>query len=141
MKSACDRYLLLTEEKRDRDLTPTESGFLADHARTCAECARLAQQGALVLDLLRGAAIDVDEPEDSYFQRRVTRRWKLQTVQSGFRFWTPVMVGAALSLLAVLAGLEMLTADRSPRTVQPFGEARRADSLPQFPTESSSRTP
>lgn len=141
MKSACDRYLLLTEEKRDRDLSTAELNFLRDHASGCAECAQLAQQGALALDLLRGAAIEVEEPEDSTFQRRVTRRWKLQNVQSGFRFWSPVMVGAVLSLLAVLAGLQILTADQTPRTVKPFGEARRADSLPQFPTDSTSRTP
>lgn len=130
---ACRRFESLSEEGLDRSLTSAESQFLDAHRETCENCRRYEEQGALALNMLRQTGF---EPEyDDSFDRRLIRRAKAQTVRDGFRYWSPVALGATIAMIGVLAVLQVsLKSDSLPERRSEVGEAmRRTHAFPEVP--------
>lgn len=130
---ACRRFESLSSEGLDRTLTGAESQFLEAHREVCEACRQFEEQGALALNMLRQIAI---EPEcDDNFDRRLIRRARTQTVRDGFRYWSPVAVGATIAMIGVLAVLQVsLRSDSLPERRTEMGEAmRRTSTFPAVP--------
>ncbi len=134
--AACRRFERLSSDALDRELCVAELAFLDEHRFACDACRRTEEQGALALNMLRQLTL---EPEtDEGFDRRVMRRVQTQTVREGFRYWSPVAIGAALAMVGVLAVVQLaLRPDSIPERGSPAGEARRLDrvypAVPELP--------
>ena len=124
--AACRRFERLSSDALDRSLSSTESEFLSAHRTVCAACRRSEEQGAQALNMLRQSTVDA-VPDDA-FDRRVIRRVKTQTVREGFRYWSPVALGATLAMIGVLAAMQVaLKSETLPERQGAMGEARRLD--------------
>lgn len=128
---SCRRFERLTSESFDRELLPDEADFLRSHRLKCSACRCEEEQGALALNMLRQSALDADS--DDAFDRRVIRRVKSQTVREGFRYWSPVALGATLAMVGLLAAMQVaLQSDSLPERRSKVGEAMRTET--GFPT-------
>lgn len=124
--AACRRFERLSSDALDRSLSSIEAEFLCAHRESCAACRRSEEQGALALNMLRQSTLDAD-PGDA-FDRRVIRRVKTQTVREGFRYWSPVALGATLAMIGLLAAMQLaLQSETLPERQGAMGEARRLD--------------
>jgi len=120
---SCRRFERLTSESFDRDLLTEEADFLRSHRSACSACRREEEQGAIALNMLRQSALDADS--DDAFDRRVIRRVKSQTVRDGFRYWSPVALGATLAMVGLLAAMQVaLQSDGLPERRSKVGEAK-----------------
>lgn len=128
----CRLFDRLSSDSLDRELTGPEVDFLENHREACSACRATEEQGALALNMLRQLTL---EPEtDEAFDRRVIRRVKTQTVREGFRYWSPVAIGATLAMVGVLAVLHVaLRPDAIPERGSPAGEARLDQGFPTVP--------
>lgn len=130
--TACRRFERLSSDALDRELSVTEFAFLDEHRFACDECRRTEEQGALALNMLRQLTLEPDADEG--FDRRVIRRVQTQTVREGFRYWSPVAIGATLAMIGVLAVLQVaLRPDSIPERNSPSGEARLDRGYPAVP--------
>jgi len=126
------RYLHLRAAEQDRSLTARELRFVQRYRGRNPECEiedSLEEQG---LDALRGLAV-AEEADVPSFDRRVLRRWRVQSVKQTARYWTPALCGAAVAAIALLAMLQILSAAQGPKPLStPGTEAQRSD-RPTFP--------
>ena len=114
----CGKFKYLAIERFDRELKPKESDFYRKHREVCFTCMRYEQQGANAMNLLNAAII---EPEISdNFDERVLRMLRKPQKRVALGYWSPVLAGAAVAGLALVATLQLLS--RSPLNVwQPQG--------------------
>ncbi len=112
-------------EKFDRTLSLRERGFMAQHRSACPECSREETQGACALNMLRLAAVEDDELDNSpVFEDRILRKWRVQSTRESVRYWSPAFVGAVLAGLTVFAALQLVSSRATiPGTTSPAGEA------------------
>lgn len=104
---SCRKFQKLTDDRDIRDLTSDEELFMDGHSLLCAECSELQRTSGLAMNMLRMSAM---EPEiSSGFDERVLRKVRLQTVRSGFNYWSPAVIGAAIAGIAVLAAMQAVT--------------------------------
>ena len=103
----CRKFGRLLNEMADREPTETEDAFLESHRALCTGCRTEEEAANSSLDLLRGCAFEA-EVEDS-FDRRVLRRARIQSVQDGFRYWSPAMMGGLVAAGLLLAAVQVLT--------------------------------
>ncbi len=126
----CGRYRWLAYEALDRDLSEHEQEFFAQHEASCRRCEQHMAKGFAALNMLRGQALEAS-PKAS-FDERVLRRYRVISVRSSLRYWSPAMIGAAVAGLVILAALQMIsTTSQLPAFSAPRGEARL--STPAFP--------
>jgi hypothetical protein len=61
----------------------------------------------MALNMLRMAAL---EPEIApTFDERILRRHRVHTVRASLRYWSPALLGCAIAVTAMFAGLEMVS--------------------------------
>lgn len=127
----CGKFKYLAIEKFDRDLTPKEGDFYRKHREVCFTCMRYEQQGANAMNLLSSAAIEPEISEN--FDERVLFMWKRSQKRVALGYWSPVLAGAAVAGLALVATMQLIS--RAP--IQPWnksasqGAIRYNDSDPQ----------
>ncbi|MFQ3587385.1 MAG: hypothetical protein SNJ74_12725 [Fimbriimonadaceae bacterium] len=107
---SCRRFDHIVSESLDRPLLEREQIFLDRHRAVCATCAKLESQKRMALNMLRMAALDpgLEPAPPASFEERVIRRWRVESIRSGLTYWTPAIVGAAASIVAVLAAIQIL---------------------------------
>jgi hypothetical protein len=101
----CERFAHLSEEARDRDLSPAEARFLSNHATACESCQRMDSTLHYSLNLLRNAS---EEPESDFqtvrkFDQRLLRAYRVQQTSESVRYWAPAIFGAIAAALVFLA--------------------------------------
>jgi hypothetical protein len=104
----CGKFRWLAIERYDRELNQGEESFYRKHREVCFECLRYEQQGVNAMNLLIAASV---EPEVSAnFDEKVIRELRRTTVpRTSFAYWTPMVAGAAVAGLAIVAALQLLT--------------------------------
>jgi hypothetical protein len=81
--------------------------------------------------MLRDSALE--HVPDANFDERVLRKLKVAQVRSGFQYWSPAMIGAAVASVVLLAALQMIAQPSNLPTIKmPGGSAFRYSS-PQLP--------
>lgn len=107
---SCRRFDRIVSESLDRPLLAKEEAFLDRHREVCSACANLESQKRMALNMLRMAALDpgLEPAPPASFEERVIRRWRVESIRSGLTYWTPAIVGAAASIVAVLAAIQIL---------------------------------
>ena len=110
----CGKFRFLAIEKFDRDLTPREADFYRKHKEVCYECLRYEQTGTNAMNLLSSAAMEPEISEN--FDQRVLNLWRKQKKVIAFQYWSPLLAGAAVAGLALIATLQLIS--RTP--VHPF---------------------
>lgn len=132
LRNRCDRFSRLLSERADRDLTPAEARFFDRHMAECPGCAREAGISGLSLDILR--TLRVEETESSGFEDRVVSVWKQTRLRRDLGYWSPALVGAAVSAIALVAVLNATA--RTPKSgyqAPATSEARRLTIDQRFP--------
>lgn len=125
------RYLHLRAAELDRPLTARELRFVERYRSRHPECRLEDSLEEIGLDALRGLAVE-DMPDGTTFDRRVIRRWRVQSMKQTARYWTPAVCGAAVAAIALLAMLQILSSAQNPKSLAtPGAEAQRA--RPMFP--------
>lgn len=128
----CKKYSKLSYEKLDRELSDSERGFLQKHGAACAECGRAAEQGFIALNMLRECAMEAEVRP--HFEERVVRSWKLEKVRSGFGYWSPAVLGAAVAGIVLLAAIQMIAQpSHLPNIRVPANSEARLNTQPHFP--------
>jgi hypothetical protein len=119
----CGKFKWMSIEKFDRQLTPKEEDFYRKHRDVCFECMRYEQQGLNAMNLLSAGSI---EPEISeHFDENVLEGFRRSRKRVAFTYWSPVLAGAAVACLALMATLQLLS--RSPMNVWQKSGAQGAD--------------
>jgi hypothetical protein len=115
----CGKFKYLTIEKFDRELKPGELDFYRKHREVCYECMRYEQQGTNAMNLLHAAAIEPEISEN--FDERVLQQLMKPRRRVAVAYWSPVLAGAAVAGLAVVATLQLIS-----RAPIPFHKAPNA---------------
>lgn len=107
---SCRRFDRIVSESLDRPLSAKEEAFLERHRALCPACAKLESQKRMALNMLRMATLDpgLEPAPAASFEERVIRRWRVESIRSGITYWTPAIVGAGASIVAVLAAIQIL---------------------------------
>ncbi len=129
----CGKFAWLASESHDRLLSSRERSFMDRHRAVCGECERAEWSGAMALNMLRESSM---EPVfGAGFEDRVLRRHRVQTVRASLGYWSPAFLGASIAMVAILAGLQMVTRSAElPVVPAPGVEVRRQDADgPKFP--------
>lgn len=122
----CGKFKWLAIEKFDRELTPREHDFYRRHREVCFTCLRYEQQGTNAMNLLGAGAIEAEISDN--FDERVLRMWRKQPKRMALRYWSPVLAGAAVAGLALLATLQLITGSH----INLWHQAPNAQSTPAF---------
>lgn len=92
------------------------------------------------LDMLRMAAYGEPEPSAG-FDQRVIRKFRINGVQEGMRYWAPAAVGAGIACIGLFAALHLATVSGSAKRVDlPESQAKNAPSH-RYPSLALSRVP
>jgi len=110
-------------EKFDRQLTPREENFYRKHREVCYPCMRYEQQGLNAMNMLSAGAVEPEISED--FDAKVLEGFRRSRKRVALTYWSPVLAGAAVACLALLATLQLLS--RSPINVLQKAGAQGAD--------------
>ncbi len=102
----CGKFKYLAIEKFDRELNLKEQDFYRKHREVCFECMRYEQQGTNAMNLLHSASIEPEISEN--FDERVLSMLRRQPKRLALNYWSPVLAGAAVAALAVVATLQMI---------------------------------
>jgi len=103
----CGKFKWLAIERFDRQLNPKEDGFYRKHREVCFTCMRYEQQGTNAMNLLNAAAIEPEISED--FDDKVLRVLRQPKKRFALGNWSPVLAGAAVAGLALLATFEIMS--------------------------------
>jgi hypothetical protein len=103
----CGKFKYLAIEKFDRQLNPRELDFYRKHREVCFPCMRYEQQGTNAMNLLTAASIEPEISEN--FDERVLRMLRTPQRRFEFRNFAPVLAGAAIAGLALIATLQLVT--------------------------------
>lgn len=128
----CKKYSKLSYEKLDRELSDAEHRFLQKHESACSDCGRQAEQGFIALNMLRESAMEAEVRP--HFEERVIRSWRLEKVRSGFGYWSPAVLGAAVAGIVLLAAIQMIAQpSHLPNIRVPANNEAMRYSPPHFP--------
>ncbi len=106
----CGKFRYLAIERFDRELRPNENEFYRKHREVCFACMRYEQQGVNAMNLLSAAAIEPEISEN--FDEKVLRQLRRPRHKVAISYWSPILAGAAVAGLAVIASLQLIM--RSP---------------------------
>jgi hypothetical protein len=106
----CGKFRYLAIEKFDRELKPGEVEFYRKHREVCFTCMRYEQQSTNAMNLLSAAALEPEISEN--FDERVLQQYAKSRKNVAFVYWSPILAGAAVAGLAVIASLQLIS--RSP---------------------------
>jgi len=106
----CGKFRYLAIERFDRELRPKENEFYRKHREVCFACMRYEQQGFNAMNLLSAAAIEPEISEN--FDEKVLRQLRRPRRQVAVSYWSPILAGAAVAGLAVVASMQLIM--RSP---------------------------
>lgn len=134
LKLKCRKFSRLSDQGRDRELTPGEHGFLSSHRLGCVDCAAREDQTDSAMAELRDITLEA-EPSAG-FDERLMKAYREGRNPTGFGYWSPAVMGAAIAGIAVLCALTIVSRTaESPIRHDPNGAAFliRQGSNHQFP--------
>jgi hypothetical protein len=135
----CAKFSWLASESWDRPLTDSERRFVERHRCVCKKCESTEVQSAMALNMLRESGLE--PAEAPFFEERLIRKHRIQLVRASLQYWSPAVFAAGIAIVAVLAGMQMITESNKLPTFGGVGvDARRIDSdMPRFPELDLSR--
>lgn len=129
------RYEALLTIEHDRPLTARELRFMERYRAKHPECEQFEALEEEGFALLRNLAMDSEIEAPQQFERRVIRKFQVQSVRATATYWTPAICGAVVAAVTLLAMIQLLgrSATMNPLSVT-GSEARRSEpAKPVFP--------
>ena len=129
------RYEALLIAERDRPLTARELTFMDRFRAKHPECEQFEALEEEGYALLRNLAMDTEAEAPVQFERRVIRRFQVQSVRATASYWSPAICGAVVAAVALLAMIQLLGRSATMKPISVTGsEARRSEpAKPVFP--------